>query len=73
MGDIYSRVYHLPARLKNARDKARTIQRRIDWLGKDARWQDHQSLMHANTRLRSLENEARQYHFWDLLVDTDEP
>jgi hypothetical protein len=68
-GDLYMRVYHLPERLHTARAKVAKIKRAIAFLGDDTRASDRKALEAAERRLRSLENEARQFNFHDL-IDT---
>ena len=69
MGDLYSRVRELPDRIKKARDKVAKQRRTIEWLGRDVRSADRKALDAAVRRLTALENEARQFHFFDLLDD----
>ena len=65
--NLYARVYHLPARLTKARAKRDKLRRVIAFLGDDARSKDRQALAAADRRVRSLENEAKQYRFDDLV------
>lgn len=65
--NLYARVYHLPARLAKARAKRDRIRRVIVFLGDDARQSDRLALEAADRRVRSLENEAKQYRFNDLI------
>jgi predicted nucleic acid-binding Zn-ribbon protein len=69
MGDLYSRVRQLPDRIDKARAKLAKARRTLEWLGHDARAPDRKALESAQRRLAALENEARQYHFFDLLSD----
>lgn len=67
MGDLYHRVRMLPERLAKARAKVAKIKATIEFVDPAERHGYRGSLDRAERRVRALETEARQFHFFDLL------
>lgn len=71
--NLYVRVKTLPERLEKARARLTRVTKIMKFVGSNATKKDLQTFDAAQRRVRSLENEARQYNFMDLLgVDDDQ-
>lgn len=71
--NLYARVRNLPDRLEKARARLTRVNKIMNFVGPNATKKDLQTFDAAQRRVRSLENEARQYNFIDLLgVDDDQ-
>lgn len=68
MGDLYARIYTLPDRMRRVRNKIWKLKQRREFSpNKTLDAYDRRALEAAERKLRNLENEARQYHMFDLL------
>lgn len=67
MGDLYSRVYHLPHRLQTARHRLARLERQL----RDAKGDRAATLSaridQVRLRERALETEAERFGFTDLI------
>jgi hypothetical protein len=69
MGDLYSRVYHLPRRLLAAREALARLHRRLEESDRAERSRIQAAIVHKHGRVVALEIEAARFGFHELLTE----